>query len=129
MKKKLVIFGVIFCVLVFLYSAMVISVSDLTDSVAEVMSGRIPEDETEGKAIARYNYSDILLNAEVDVSIDTLFVVHNFHDGYMWIKYSYVTTKNDDSRGIMPASFDVISRWKIHRQNGKWEITEIKEAP
>lgn len=129
MKKKLIIFGAVFLTLAILYSAMVISVNDLVDRVAEVMSGSVPESETQGKATDRYNFSDILLNAEVDVSIDRLFVAHNFYDGYMWVRYSYITTKNEDSSGIMPASIDVVSRWKIHKQNGKWEIVEIKEAP
>ena len=127
MKKSIKILGIVLCVILIIYFIMFFSTNKLVNDVENIMLGRVPADVTEGKEIHRYNNSAVYLNAEVDVSITRLFVVHNFSDGYMWVKYSYVTKKND--KDILPSSVNVISRWKIHRENGKWEIVEIVEEP
>ena len=127
--KKITIISIVFFALVVLYLSMIMSTNDLINYVEKVMTGEISKEKTKGTPIDRYNNENVLLNAKVDVTVNRLFVIHNFFDGYVWVKYSYVTTKNEDPREIMPASVDVISRWKIHKKNGSWKIVEIKEAP
>ena len=110
------------------YVAMLLNTNSVVNEVKNVMLGNAKTKMTDNTPLSRYNFSDILSNAEVKVKITRLFVLHNFFDGYIWVNYSYETVKNDND--LTPASSDVLSRWKIHKMNGgDWQIVEIKEAP
>ena len=64
---------------------------------------------------------------ETEVSLIRYFTIHNFKDGYIWAIYSNKafesSGKQFDGSGRIP------TKWKIHKENGKWEIVEIFEAP
>ena len=124
-KIKITLIGAIIVIL--LYTIMLLDTNSVVKDVKNIMLGNVDEAITTNTPLSKYNFSSVLQNAEVKVQITRLAVIHNFFDGYMWVKYSYETIKNDND--LMPGSWDVISRWKIHRENGGWEIVEITEAP
>jgi len=53
--------------------------------------------------------------------------MHNFKDGYTWAWYCYQAY--DTEGETITASWYIPTKWKIHKENGKWEITEIIEVP
>lgn len=106
---------------------MLINTNSVVAEVRNIMLGNVKESFTDSTPLSRYNFSDVLSNAEVHVKITRMFVLHNFFDGYMWVNYSYETVRNDND--LMPGARNVLSRWKIHRENGKWKVVEIQEAP
>ena len=127
MKKKSVVILSILGTIIVLYLAMIVSTNSVINDVKNIMYGNVDQSMTEGTAVNRYNHSYIYENAVVEVKITRLFACHNFFDGYVWVKYSYKTIKNDID--IRPSSVCPLSRWKIHRENGKWHVVEILEAP
>ena len=52
---------------------------------------------------------------------------NNFKDGYIWVKYD--GEQLDSYGNIVSGSWDIISRWKIHKENGEWKVVDIKEHP
>jgi hypothetical protein len=114
-------------VILLIYIVMLLNTNSAVDYVKEVMHGRISASETIGTPLDQYNHNDFLwINPKVDVSITRLFVLHNFFDGYIWVMYKFETIEN--GREELPGTGYIMSRWKIHRENGKWEIIEINEA-
>ena len=125
-KQLLVICMLSFVLLVYL--TMFISTNSAVNYVEEVMHGRISAEETKGTPLNQYNYNDSLwVDPEVEVSITRLLIAHNFFDGYMWVRYKFTTLSN--GREELPGTGYILSRWKIHRENGRWNIVEIAEAP
>ena len=106
---------------------MFLNTNSLIKDVREVMSGLVEYEQTEDKPIHKYNHQNILQNAKVNVKIFRLLTLNNFFDGYIWVLYSYETVEND--KDFFPSSSNIMSRWKIHKENGKWEIVDIKESP
>ena len=127
MKKSMLYFFIIIGVIVTLYIIMYFNTNSVVDKVKNIMLGNVDVSETAETPLRRYNNSDILENAKVKVNITRLFTLHNFFDGYMWVIYSYETLENDSD--IKPGTWNVISRWKIHRENGEWQIIDISESP
>ena len=124
MKKTIfIIIGII----IMFYLIMVLNTNSIVREVKNIMSGNVKIADTQNTPLNMYNFSDTLLNAEVNVKITRLFVLHNFFDGYIWVNYTYETIKNDN--GVMPCSTNILSKWKIHKENGIWKIIEIIETP
>ena len=129
MKKFLILFSILFIV----YCVTVLNTNPLKQEVMQLLKGEISTTVTEGKVINLYNKRDdidlLAPNKEIEAQarLTRLFVLHDFLDGYMWVNYTYeIKGKNGDR--IMGA-WNIPARWKIHRENGKWEIVDIKEAP
>ena len=126
-NKYLIFIMVIVAIVLLMYLGMFFSTNHLIEYVENVMLGNVLVEDTAGTPLERYNNRDIYENAQVQVSIIRLFTIHDFSNGYIWVKYTYETQKND--MGILVSTADVISRWKIKRENGVWKIVEIKENP
>ena len=63
----------------------------------------------------------------IDLKLCRVFTWHNFKAGTLWFRYSLtVTDKNGD---IITGGWDVPVRMTIKRDDGKWNITSIYEAP
>ena len=91
---------------------------------------KIDISETENKPINAYNYSRYAASetlGEVYMTLVRLFVFHNFQDGYIWVYYSYEAYNQDGN--LLTGSHSIPTKWKIHKESGKWEIFEIFEAP
>lgn len=122
---SIICFTLCFAILIF-YTVLLFDTNPIVREAKEVMLGNVEYSSTEGTPLHRYNRNNILENAKVNVHIRRILVLHDFSDGYMWVKYTYETVRND--KNIYPGS-SAISRWKIHKEYGKWEIVEIKEDP
>jgi hypothetical protein len=107
---------------------MLIDTNPLINEVNNVSLGNISREETRGFPIDRYNirrrYDVEVLNAEV--SIIRLFTIHNFREGYIWVRY---TNKSENVEGLRMGSHRVLAKWRIIKDNGKWSIVEIFEKP
>ena len=106
---------------------MFLNTNSVIRDVKEVMYGRISQSETDGTPLSRYNVKKWEPNAAVEAKITRCFVLHNFFNGYMYVRYSYKGVDKDGN--VLTASGPLFSRWKIHRENGGWKIVEIEEAP
>jgi hypothetical protein len=122
------IIGVLILIIVIIYIAMIIDTNSLMTQVRDVFSGKVDRSQTIGKPINRYNYrgffSDI---TKTDLKLIRVFTLHNFKDGYIWAWYTYEGKDNNDE--VLTGSSNIFSKWKIHKENGKWDIVEIFEDP
>jgi len=114
------------------YSALLLDTHSLMVEVKDAFEGKIPAEITEGTPISRYNIRDRGLGAERDigetkVSLIRYFTIHNFKDGYIWAFYS--NEAYDTNGKSFAGSYRIPTKWKIHKEKGKWEIVEIFEAP
>ncbi len=126
MSKKMIILCVIGLIII-TYIAMFVSTNSVVNDVKNVMLGNVSAAEIEGTPLSRYNVKKWSPDSIVEADITRIFVWHNFVDGYMYVRYSY---KGVDENGeILTASGPLFSLWKIHRENGKWKVVEIQEAP
>ena len=129
--KKIVI--VIFLIMIAIYSSIFMNTNSIKKDVIQVLSGEVDPEITVGRPMNKYNSKASLSylipdeRTKANVRIARLFVLHNFFNGYMWVRYTCEITSEDGTR-IMGA-WNVPAHWKIHRQNGKWEIVEIIEKP
>ena len=106
---------------------MFLNTNSVVHFVENVMIGNIDGAITANTPVDRYNIVGRFPDAKVKANIKRLFTFHNFFDGYMWVIYSYETIEND--KDIRPGAWNIVSRWKIHKENGNWKVIEIKEAP
>ena len=134
MKKSFIFGTIIFSAFVaFLYISMLRSTNMVKLQVEMLLKGEIDPQETENLVIDIYNRqkdmsrSDGRIAVEKRAEVKRIFVLHDFFAGYMWVKYSYEA--KDIGGNILCGTGNAIARWKIHRENGKWEIVDIKEAP
>lgn len=113
------------------YLIMFYSTNSVVQDVEKVMRGQVAYEDTRGTPIDSYNRGSGGVNSKhpinVEVNIMRLFVLHNFADGYMWIMYT--NEGLDPNTNSRYGSYKVTSRWKIHKENGKWVIVDIKEGP
>jgi len=110
-----------------LYFAMLIDTNSVIDDVKNIMHGNVEESAIDNSPLRTYYRRGDLRTVSVDANITRKFVLHNFSDGYIWVKY---TCEGFDSKGSKTyGSWEIPSRWKIHKENGKWKVIEIKERP
>lgn len=91
------------------------------------MLGNVDGAITKNRSLDRYNIVSRFPNAKAEADVARLFVLRNFFDDCTWVIYSYQTIENDND--MKPTSINVISRWKIYREDGEWQVAEIKERP
>ena len=117
-------FLVIIAVIGMVYLWMLFDTNSVIDDVLSVMNGSVDEQGIVGKM---YSGSGFLKVARWNNTISRIFVVHNFSNGIMWVNYKRQGyEKNGDYYGI---SGNILSKWTIHKENGKWRIIKIDEAP
>ena len=129
-KKARNIIVVVIITIMLAYLAMMIDTNSLMGEVRDAFLWKISPDETANRPIDVYNYSrraDTETLGDVNLILVRLLVIHNFRDGYMWAYYSY-EARNPEGE-IITGSWHIITKWKIHKENGKWEIIQIIEAP
>lgn len=64
---------------------------------------------------------------DVDVNVTRWFVLHNFHKGVMYIKYSYEAF--DKNGNHIKGASNVFAKWYILKINDMWEVIKIEEEP
>ena len=124
--KKLIPLYIISSILI-IYFIMFVNTNSIVYNVKNIMIGNVDGEITANTPLDRYNIVSRFPNAKVKANVTRLFTWHNFFDGYMWVIYSYETEENDQD--IKPGTWNVISKWKIHRENGEWKVIDIEESP
>lgn len=62
-----------------------------------------------------------------DSKIYTLYAIHNFKKGVMYVNYSY--EHYNDNNEVIGGSYRIKAKWYIRRKNGKWIVYDIDEKP
>ena len=111
------------------YLLMLINTNQVILDVEDIMRSNVPMEITRGRPTHRYNRQDEhdVRTVSYYVRIDRRFVLHDFSNGYMWIKYYREGYDNEGNR--MYGSWGIPARWKIQKIGGEWEIVEIFEDP
>ena len=128
MNTKMLYIMIISLFLIFLvYILMLMSTNSVVKDAENVMLGNVEKSITDGTPLSAYNRKGDFNTVSVDVRITRRFVLHNFFNGYVWIKYTCQGFDADGNRTY--GSWNISSRWKIHWESGKWEIVKINENP
>lgn len=122
--KKIVLLGIL--LLLLLYAVFFLNTNSVMRYAKSVFRGEISSEEVVGTPLYRYYPKDPEV-VKVDLNLKRIFVSHNFKDGYIWVKYD--EEQLDSYGNIVSGSWDIISRWKIHKENGEWKVVDIKEHP
>lgn len=122
--KKIVLLCIL--LLLLLYAVSFLNTNSVMRYAKSVFRGEISSEEVVGTPLYRYYPKDSEI-VKVDFSLKRIFVSHNFKDGYIWVKYD--EEQLDSSGNIVSGSWRIISRWKIHKENGEWKVVDIKEHP
>ena len=133
--KVMIIFVVGILLIACVYSALLLDTHSLMVEVKDAFEGKIPAEITEGTPLSRYNIRDRGYGTKGEktdigkatVSLLRYFTIHNFKDGYIWAIYSNEAFDFDGKPFC--GSYRIQTKWKIHKEKGKWEIVEIFEAP
>ena len=89
--------------------------------------GKVSDADKSVGALARY-YRDNVKSASVNLQLVTAEAKGN--SGYIWVIYSVEREHVfDDGTRSKSGSRDILSYWKIEKENGEWIVTDIKEAP
>lgn len=122
--KKIVLLCIL--LLLLLYAVFFLNTNSVMRYAKSVFRGEISSEEVVGTPLYRYYPKDPEV-VKVDLNLKRIFVSHNFKDGYIWVKYD--EEQLDSSGNIVSGSWRIISRWKIHKENGEWKVVDIKEHP
>ncbi|MDR2106254.1 MAG: hypothetical protein LBP24_02470 [Coriobacteriales bacterium] len=110
-----------------LYVVMFLDTNSLMRYMRGVSNGDMSLGETVGKPENIYNplsYSD---NPQVTSKLQRVFVLHNYSDGYIWVRYSQAI-RNQNSE-LLSDSPGIPSLWRIHKDESGWHIVDIDERP
>lgn len=123
---KISMYIMIFLLLLLMgYGILLLNVQPLREKVESVFKGEISVSEIKGTCLELYNPMAGDPNIkEVEVDIKIIFTVHDFRNGYMWIKFE---SEGYDSVGDVAYGEVNTAKWKIHKLNGVWEIVDIKQ--
>ena len=130
-KKVLIVLAIVFSVILVFYAVELISTNSLMNYVKDLAGGKIPVSETEGKSWNEFNINNVKNGDHAKLSITRVFVIHNFSDGYMWLKWDFWVYDKDDnliyghSQGFPPG----YAKWTIHKENGEWKVVDVWESP
>lgn len=111
-----------------LYVIMLADTNSLFNYAKDVFLGKVPHEEVEDTPLSRYDITKREYITKVDLEISRAFVFHNFTDGYIYVRYDCIGY--DDSGELRYGSVAEFPRWdiwKIHKENGEWEIVKIYE--
>ena len=130
MKKKVFkIIKIVLLTIAVAYAVMFFDTNGLMKEVRNCFLWKVDRSETVGRPIDAYNYIEHHVGAKLgkaNLTLIRLFTFHNFQDGYIWAWYSYQAYNEDGE--LLTGSLYIPTKWKIHKENGKWEIIEIFEA-
>lgn len=127
-RKGIKILIIILLSFAVLYTIMFLNVKSLVDYVVGVSEGEIPYSEIEGTPLEFYAVIDGLEAYDdvktVDMEIKTCFTLHNFFEGYIFLKYDLT---GYDKNGEMVCYWEAAPKWHIKRIDGNWQILDIDE--
>ena len=118
MKKKIMF---IILMITICYLVGIITTYPLGKRVEKSMVGYYKGEVWE---IEKYSIPDYVEYEDAFSEVKLLLSIHNFKDGYVWAYYSRWATKDEET---IYGSWGVLARWKIHKENGQWDIIAITE--
>jgi hypothetical protein len=129
-KRTIATIVLLLGLLVAFYTVMLIDTDSLMDEARSILKKEVAAGQTEGRALHRYNDNQDpeLSGVEpVDVSLLRVFVIHDFSDGYLVVNYS---VHGQDASGKTKSGGSMIPCfWKIHKEDGRWDVVDIYERP
>ena len=101
-------------------------INDFKDCVADNPKSEIIKNTSLYKY---YNRNELYKNEIFDakVKVRRRLVLHNFHDGVMFVTYDCETFNNKGEH--IYGSSNVYAKWYIEKKNGNWEVVKVKEKP
>ena len=118
-------------ILAIIYIIMLFDTNSLIKTVKDNMNLKVNKIESSNNLVWLYNSGRESYKHEKALKTETfvfrLFIIHNFKNGHMWVIYSNKVKNGDDK--ILYGSSLVLSHWKIHKENGEWQISAIYEEP
>ena len=102
---------------------------DILETAKQVFEykGKAADADKSVGALSRF-YRDDVVSASVDLQLVTAEAKGN--SGYVWVVYSVEREHVfDDGTRSDSGSWDILSYWKIEKENGVWTVTDVKEAP
>ena len=118
----------LFLLLIIFYAVLFLNTNSVMKYAKEVFSGEAAlEKVIDSPLYIHYYPKNEPELYKVDLKLHRTFVFHNFSDGYIWIKYDVAHI--DKSGYEFSGSRNISARWKIHKENGKWKVVEVKEDP
>ena len=121
--KKIIL--LLFLLLFLFYVVLFLNTNSVMRYAKAVFRGEIALEEVVDSPMWRYYPKNEPELDKVDLNIYRTFVLHNFSDGYIWIKYD--VARIDSSGYEFSGSRNRSARWKIHKENGEWKVVEIKQ--
>ena len=101
-------------------------INDFKNCVADDPKSEIIKDTALYKYYNRNElYNDEIFDAKVKVW--RRLVLHNFHDGVMFVSYD-CETFNDKGEHVYGSS-NVYAKWYIEKKNGAWKVVKVEEKP
>ncbi len=132
-KKILIGIGLTALIAIFLmivvYYFMYVDTNSVFNYAKDVFLGKVPHEEVEDTPLSTYDVTERDDIVTVDLEISRAFVIHNFTDGYIFVKYDCrgYDENGEFSYGAATGTFPHWDRWTIHKENGEWEIIDIFE--
>ena len=132
-RKKFIIICILLLIGVVLYIFSLLSVRTIIYEVKDVFEGKVSKSETDNTPLELYNYYHDRLKANyvIETSVRPVFVIKGWKRGTIFVRYEYWVYDEDGNilwgfanRFPVPPS-----RWTIEKIDGKWQITDIFEAP
>ena len=77
--------------------------------------------------VKRYDTSDLGTDVIRKARVTPLLALHNFKEGIVYVNYS-AEARNQEGECVWGA-WMIESKWYIRKENGRWVITEVAEAP
>ncbi len=115
--------------MIILYIIMLVDTNNIFNYVKDIIYGKVPHDEIAGTPLSGYDVTYGRDNVDsIDLKMSRAFVLHNFTDGYVYVKYDCKVYDNSGKLSYMEiASFPHWNKWIIHKENGEWKIVKIYE--
>ncbi len=89
--------------------------------------GKVADADKSVGELSRY-YKDDVVSASVDLQLVT--AEAKGKSGYVWVVYSVEREHVfDDGTQSNSGSWDILSYWKIEKENGVWTVTDVRQAP
>ena len=125
-KKKIgiTLLCILFILLV-LYGILFWSTRPVITKVESIFRGEVPAAELAGSCLEKYNITATRPEiTELDIDVDTLFTIHNFSEGYMWVIF---TCEAHDATGGLAYYEQSKARWEIKKSDGEWEVVAVRQ--
>jgi hypothetical protein len=114
--------------IIFVYLIMLLDTNSIMRDVKSIFMGTHKFSLADDDPLNRYDDSNHYLKekfVKVELTVIRLFVLHDFRDGYIFAFYRYEAL--DENGKVLTGSMNIFTKWKIHKENGKWKIIEIFE--